>query len=50
MRAENGHIYVKGRVDHEALEDQVQKLVKNVPGVTAVTTHVYAVPPETIGI
>lgn len=50
VRAENGHIHVKGRVDHEALEDQVVKLVKNVPGVTAVTTHVYAVPPETIGI
>jgi len=47
VRAQNGHVYVKGRVDHEALEDEVVKLVKNVPGVTGVTTNVYAVPPET---
>jgi cytidylate kinase len=48
VRAEDGHVYVKGRVDHEALEDEVVKLVKNVPGVTAVTTNIYSVPPEAI--
>jgi osmotically-inducible protein OsmY len=48
VRAENCHIHVKGRVDHEALEDEVVKLVKNVPGVAGVTTNVYSVPPETI--
>ena len=48
VRAEDGHVYVKGRVDHEALEDEVVKLVKNVPGVTRVTTNIYSVPPEAI--
>jgi len=48
VRAENGHIHVKGRVDHEALEDEVVRLVNNVPGVTGVTTNVYSVPPESI--
>ena len=45
VRAEGGHIYVKGRVD-QGLEDEVVKLVKNVPGVTKVTTDVYSVPPD----
>ena len=45
VRAESGHVYVKGRVDHEALEDAVVELVKNVTGVTKVTSDVYAVPP-----
>jgi cytidylate kinase len=45
VRAEGGHIHVKGRVDH-GLEDKVVKLVKNVPGVTKVTTDLYSVPPE----
>jgi cytidylate kinase len=45
VRAEGGHVHVKGRVD-EGLEDEVVKLVKNVPGVTKVTTDVYSVPPE----
>jgi hypothetical protein len=45
IRAEGGHIYIKGRVD-QGLEDEVEKLVKNVPGVTKVTTDVYSVPPE----
>jgi osmotically-inducible protein OsmY len=48
VRAEDGHVCVKGRVDHEALEDEVVKLVKNVPGVTRVTTNIYSVPPEAI--
>jgi len=46
VRADNGHIHVKGRVDHEALADKVENLVKNVPGVTGVTTDLYSVPPE----
>jgi cytidylate kinase len=45
VRAEGGHIYVKGRVD-QGLEDEVVKLVKNVPGVTKVTTDLYSVPPD----
>ena len=45
VRAEGGHVHVRGRVGHEALEDEVVKLVQNVPGVTKVTTDVY-VPPE----
>jgi len=48
VRAEDGHVCVKGRVDHEALEDEVVKLVKNVPGVTGMTTNIYSVPPEAI--
>jgi cytidylate kinase len=45
VRAEGGHIYVKGRVDH-GLEDKVVMLVKNVPGVVKVTSDLYSVPPE----
>lgn len=45
VRAEGGHVHVKGRVDH-GMEDQVVMLVKNVPGVTKVTTDLYSVPPE----
>ena len=48
VRAEGGRIHVKGRIDHEALEDEVVNLVKNVPGVTRVTTDLYSVPPEAI--
>lgn len=44
--AESGHVHVTGRIDHEALADTVVKLVRNVPGVTAVTSNVYAVPQE----
>lgn len=47
VRADNGHVHVKGRVDHEALEDTVVRLVKSVPGVAGVMTDVYAVPPDT---
>jgi hypothetical protein len=46
VRAENGHVHVKGRIDHETLEDTVLQLVKTVPGVTKVTTQVYTVPSE----
>lgn len=45
VRAEGGHIYLKGRVDH-GLEDKVVTLVKEVPGVTKVTSDLYSVPPE----
>jgi len=45
VRAEGGHIHVKGRVDH-GLEDKVVTIVKNVPGVTKVTSDLYSVPPE----
>ena len=47
VRAEGGHIHVKGRVD-QGLEDEVAKLVRNVPGVIKVTTDLYSVPPEAI--
>ena len=45
VRAEGGHIHVKGRVDH-GLEDKVVKLVQNVSGVTKVTSDLYSPPPE----
>ena len=45
VRAEDGHIYLKGRVD-QGLEDKVVNLVKNVSGVTKVTSDLYAAPPE----
>ena len=47
VRAEAGHIHVKGRIDH-GLEDEVIGLVKKVPGVTKVTTDLYSVPPEAL--
>ena len=46
VRAESGHVHVRGRVGHEALEDEVAKLVKSVPGVIKLTTDLYTVPPE----
>jgi cytidylate kinase len=45
VTADRGHIHVKGRVDH-GLEDEVVRVVRNVPGVTDVTTDLYSVPPE----
>lgn len=45
VRANRGHIYVKGRID-EGSEDEVVNLVKNVPGVIKVTTDLYFVPSE----
>jgi cytidylate kinase len=45
VRAEGGHIYVKGRVDH-GLEDKAVTLVKDVAGVTKVTSDLYSVSPE----
>jgi osmotically-inducible protein OsmY len=45
VRAEGGHIHVKGRID-QGSEDEVVKLVRNVPGVTKVTTDLYFVPPD----
>jgi len=48
VSAQGGHVPVTGRVDHEALKDEIVKLVNNIPGVIRVTTNVYAVPPETL--
>jgi cytidylate kinase len=45
VHASGGHIHVKGRVDHGS-EERVIAIVKNVPGVTKVTTDLYSVPPE----
>ena len=45
VRAESGHVHIKGRVD-QGSEDEVVNLVKNVPGVVKVTTDLYSVPPE----
>jgi osmotically-inducible protein OsmY len=47
VRADRGHVHVTGSVD-QGLEDEVARLVKNVPGVTDVTTDVYSVPPEAV--
>jgi cytidylate kinase len=45
VRAEGGHLYLRGRVD-QGLEEEVVKLVKNVPGVIKVTSDLYSAPPE----
>jgi cytidylate kinase len=45
VRAEGGHIHIKGRVDY-GLEDRVLKIVKTVPGVTKVTSDLYSPPPD----
>ena len=45
LRAEDGHIHVKGRVA-QGLEHQLIKVVKYVPGVTQVTSDLYSAPPE----
>lgn len=45
VRAEGGHVHVKGRVDY-GLEDKVVNLVRNVPGVTKVTSDLYSPPPD----
>ena len=45
VRAEGGHVHVKGRVD-EGMEYEVVRLVEILPGVIDVTTNVYSVPPE----
>ena len=45
VRAEGGHLHVKGRVDHGA-EDKVAATVRNVPGVSKLTMDLYSVPPE----
>jgi cytidylate kinase len=45
VRAEGDHVHVKGRVDY-GLEDKVLKIIKNVPGVTKVTSDLYSPPPE----
>jgi cytidylate kinase len=45
VRAEGGHVHIKGRVD-QGSEDEVVNLVRNVPGVIKVTSDLYFVPPE----
>jgi osmotically-inducible protein OsmY len=45
LRAENGHIHVKGKVA-QGLELQLIKAVKYVPGVTQVTSDLYSAPLE----
>ena len=45
VRAEGGHVHVKGRVDDGA-EEKVVAIVKKVRGVSKVTTDLYSVPPE----
>jgi cytidylate kinase len=45
VRVNRGHVHVTGRVD-QGLEDEVVRLVKNVSGVTEVTTDIYSVPPD----
>ncbi|HEX5605183.1 MAG TPA: cytidylate kinase family protein [Candidatus Binatia bacterium] len=47
VRAEAGHVHVKGRIDH-GLEDEIMMIVKNAPGVIKVTTDLYSVPPEAL--
>jgi len=45
VHAQGGHIHIKGRVN-QGLEEEVVKLVKNVPGVNKVTSDLYSVPPD----
>jgi len=45
VRAESGHVHIKGRLD-QGSEDEVVNLVRNVPGVIKVTSDLYSVPPE----
>jgi cytidylate kinase len=45
LRAEDGHIHVKGKVA-QGLEAQLIRVVKYVPGVTQVTSDLYSAPPE----
>jgi cytidylate kinase len=45
VRVEGSHIHVKGRVE-QGSENQLVKIVKSVPGVTEVTSHLYSGPPE----
>jgi len=45
VRAEGGHVYLRGRVDHGS-EDRLVNIVKGVPGVTKVTSDLYSAPPE----
>lgn len=45
VRADGGHVHIKGRVD-EGMEYEVVRLAQNVPGVFHVTTDLFSVPPE----
>jgi osmotically-inducible protein OsmY len=45
LRAEDGHIYVSGKVAH-GLEAKLLKIIKYIPGVTQVTSELYSAPPQ----
>ena len=45
VRAAEGHIHVAGRIE-QGLKEELVRIVEVIPGVTDVTTDVYAVPPE----
>jgi hypothetical protein len=45
VRADRGHIHIKGRVD-QGMEYEVVRLVENVPGVIYVSADLFSVPPE----
>jgi cytidylate kinase len=45
VRAEGGHVHVKGMVDYGS-EDRVLRLIRDVPGVIKVTSDLYSPPPE----
>src|SRR5262245_55923249 len=46
VSADRGHVHIRGRVDQGLEEDELVMLVKNVPGVTKVTTDLFSVPPD----
>jgi cytidylate kinase len=45
VSAAEGHIHIAGRIE-QGLKEELVRIVEVVPGVTDVTTDVYAVPPE----
>jgi osmotically-inducible protein OsmY len=45
VRADCGRVHIRGRVE-EGMEQQVVRVVENVPGVIQVTTDLYSAPPE----
>jgi cytidylate kinase len=47
VRAEGGHVHVKGRVE-EGMEPEIAARVQNIAGVIKVTTNLYSVPAEGI--
>jgi cytidylate kinase len=45
VRAKQGHIHLRGRVD-EGMEEEVARVAESVPGVIQVTADLYYAPPE----